>query len=218
VQQITSIDADRLAAKSAANATADAARSEPSVPTTTRFLGPTTVAARPSFTTTTGHGALLATAKDTEPSRVARTEPRPRQTTTSEEASADSSTSACVGLRRSGTGMSRLGRSGPAAASSSSRPSRRTGSAGRPAARCPASRCRRTRKRHLCEPGAAAPGHLYVVSGARPSESGSVAPAPRVGSALLHVRGRPEHLRAPRIGPLLLSQHCLVYASQFRVT
>jgi hypothetical protein len=38
----------------------------------------------------------------------------------------------------------------------------------------------------------------------------SVAPAPGVGSALLRVRGRPEHLRAPRIGPLLLSQHCLV--------
>jgi hypothetical protein len=48
--------------------------------------------------------------------------------------------------------------------------------------------------------------------------NGSVAPAPRFGSALLHVRGRPEHLRAPRKGPLLLSQHCLVYASQFRVT
>jgi hypothetical protein len=39
VQQITSIDAERLAAKSPANATADAARSEPSVPTTTRFRG-----------------------------------------------------------------------------------------------------------------------------------------------------------------------------------
>src|SRR5215213_11897727 len=43
VQQITSNEPDLLAAKSAANATADAARSEPSVPTTTRFLGPTTV-------------------------------------------------------------------------------------------------------------------------------------------------------------------------------
>jgi hypothetical protein len=98
VQQITSIDAERLAAKSAANATADAARSEPSVPATTRFRGPATVAAQPSFTTTTGHCAVLATAKEIEPRRVARTEPRPREPTTSRDASADSSTSASVGL------------------------------------------------------------------------------------------------------------------------
>ena len=84
VQQITSIDAERLAAKSAANATADAARSEPSIPATTRFRGPATVAAQPSFTTTTGHCAVLATAKEIEPSRVARTEPRPREPTTSQ--------------------------------------------------------------------------------------------------------------------------------------
>jgi hypothetical protein len=98
VQQITSIDAERLAAKSAANATADAARSEPSVPATTRCRGPATVAAQPSFTTTTGHCAVLATAKEIEPRRVARTEPRPREPTTSRDASADSSTSASVGL------------------------------------------------------------------------------------------------------------------------
>ena len=43
MQQITSTDADREAAKSAAKATADAARSEPSVPTTTRPPAPTAV-------------------------------------------------------------------------------------------------------------------------------------------------------------------------------
>jgi hypothetical protein len=74
----------------------------------------------------------------------------------------------------------------------------------------------RAERQRACR-GAAAPGHLYVVV-ELDQESGSVAPAPILGSALLHVRGRPEHLRAPRIGPLLLSRHCLVDASQFRIT
>ena len=47
---------------------------------------------------------------------------------------------------------------------------------------------------------------------------GSIAPGRGVGSAFLHVCGRPKHLRAPRIGALLLSQQCLVYACQFCIT